>query len=153
MGKVLHIIRKKPLMLLATSLSYICLTGLLKWRLNLPIEAIWYITGGLLGVYFLDFAEEFFHLTPSPFRTMVFAGLFTVVSLFIVSSSVSFVGRGLVLSVYLTMILRLVAEWRVCGNLDSWCRMVAGPVSAQAQRWLFAAFFLVFILATALFIL
>lgn len=152
MGKVLHIIRKKPLMLLATSLSYICLTGLLKWRLNPPIEAIWYIIGGLLGIYFLDFAEEFFHLTPSPFRTFIFAGLFAVVSLFIVTSSGSFVGSGLVLSLYLTMILRLVAEWRACGNLDSWCRMVAGPVSIRAQRWFFAAFFLVFVLATVLFI-
>lgn len=112
MEKVKELIKRKPPIFLVISLAYLIGVGLLKWQIQPPVWALAYLGGGLLGVYFLDIAEVFFNLTPSPFRTVVFQALFVLVSFFVVTSSGSFLATGLVLSIYLTMLLRLVFEWK-----------------------------------------
>ncbi len=152
MNKIFEIIRKKPTLFILISVAYLLVVGLLKWRFKPPVESLVYLGGGFLGVYFLDFAEAFFNLTPSPFRTILFAGLFTAVSFFVVTSSGSLLATGLVLSLYLTIVLWLVGEWRVAGSLNSWYRMVAGSVSPQVQRWVLVAFVALFLLETYMFV-
>ena len=150
--KIQEIIRKKPLFFLLASLGYLVITIFLKWRIHPDIATVLFGAGGLLGVYFLDIAEVFFRLNPSPFRSVVFAGAFVIVSLFIVTSSGSMVASGLVLSLYLSLILWQVGEWQLQGNLGTWYRMVAGTVSTQAQQALLAGFIVVFLIETFLFI-
>jgi len=113
---------------------------------------LWYLFGGVTGIYFLDAAEAFFHLTPSPFRSVIFQALFVVVSLFVVSSSGSLFASGLVLILYLTLILIAVGELRMVGNLDSWYQMVAGKVTLKAQQSILTAFIIVFFIETLLLI-
>ena len=112
MQRIREIVKRKPAIFLIISLVYLVGVGLLKWQIQPPVWALSYLFGGLLGVYFLDIAEVFFSLTPSPFRTMTFQVLFVLVSIFIVSSSGSFLATGLVLSMYLTMLLRLTPQLR-----------------------------------------
>lgn len=152
MEKVLEIIRKKQLVFLAVSVAYALGVGMLKWKITWPPQAFLYFAGAILGVYFLDGAEVFFNLKPSPFRSIVFAVGFTVVSLFIVTSSGSFVASGLVLSLYLSLILWQIGEVQISGNLNSWYRMVAGQVSLSMQRWILFVFIAFFVLETFLFI-
>jgi len=152
MDKVIEIIRKKPLLFLIMSVVYALGVGVIKWGIAWPPQAFLYFGGAILGVYFLDAAEVFFHLTPSPFRSIVFAVAFTVVSFFIVTSSGSFVGSGLVLSLYLSLILWQAGELQITGNLNSWYRMVAGPVSLITQRWILFVFIAFFVIETYLFI-
>ena len=106
----------------------------------------------MVGVYFLDIAEVFFRLNPSPFRSVVFAAAFALVSLFIVTSSGSVLASGLVLSVYLTLILWQIGEWGIQGSVGSWYKMVEGPVAIQTQKLLLVGFIVVFLLNTFLFI-
>lgn len=146
------VIGKKPLFFVLISLLFLFLTGFLKWWIRPPVESLLFLGGGLLGIYFLDLAEAFFKVTPSPFRSIVFATLFAVVSFFIVTSSGSLFASGLVLSLYLTMILWQIGEWKVAGNVTSWYRMVAGPVTVQTQKWGIAAFTIVFLAETYLFV-
>src|SRR3989304_8189632 len=129
MDKIKEIISKKPQLFVIVSLVYLFLTGLVKWKLTPAASSLWYLFGGVTGIYFLDAAEAFFHLTPSPFRSVIFQALFVVVSLFVVSSSGSLFASGLVLILYLTLILIAVGELRMVGNLDSWYQMVAGKVT------------------------
>lgn len=152
MEKMLEIIRKKPLLFLFISVVYALGVGILKWNIAWPPQAFLYFAGSLLGVYFLDGAEVFFNLKPSPFRSVVFVAAFTVVSFFMITSSGSFVGSGLVLSLYLSLILWQIGELQITGNLNSWYRMVAGPVSINAQRWILFVFIAFFVLETFLFI-
>lgn len=160
MDKMLEIIRKKPLLFLFISVVYALGVGVLKWGIPSaslrasawPPQAALYFGGAILGVYFLDTAEVFFTLAPSPFRSIVFMAGFAVVSFFIVTSSGSFVASGLVLSLYLSLILWQVGELQITGNLNSWYRMVAGPVSINAQRWILFVFIAFFVLETFLFI-
>lgn len=153
MDKVQAIIKRKPIFFLVISLIYIVALGFLKWQIHPTINSLYYLAGGLLGVYFLDIAEEFFGLTPSPFRSIIFAVLFVVVSLFVVTSSGSMLTAGLVLSLYLSLVLWQLGEWQINGNLNSWYRMIAAPVTVAVQKWLTVIFIFFFLAETALFLI
>lgn len=152
MNKVLAIIRKKPLLFLLTSLAYLFGAAFLKWQIHPPLNALWFLVGGLLGVYFLDAAEEFVALSPSPFRSVVFTVLFVIVSFFVVTSSGSLLASGLVLSLYLSLLVWQIGEWQVNKNLSTWYRMVAGPVSVSTQRVVLVVCIIVFFIESYLFI-
>ncbi len=152
MSKILQIIFKKPLLFILLSVAYLLVVDLLKWKFKPPIESVMFLVGGALGIYFLDIAELFFNLTPSPFRSVLFLGLFSAVSFFVVTSVSSLIASGLVLSLYLTMLLWQVGEWRVVGNLNSWYQMVAGPVTLDIQRWIFFGSIGLFLIETFLFV-
>jgi hypothetical protein len=152
MEKLLAIVRRKPFIFLLLSLGYLIGIGLAKWFIHPPLGALWFILGGIIGVYLLDAAEIFVSINPSPFRNIVFAGSFVVVSLFIVTSANSMLADGLVLSLYLSMLLWQIGEWQVAGNLTSWYRMVAGPVTVSLQRWGMIIFGALFLVETLLFL-
>ena len=143
---------RKPLLFILIPLTYIVFVGLLKWRFRPPVESLMFLGGGALGIYFLDAAEAFFKLTPSPFRSVVFMGLFTIVSFFVVTSVASLIAAGLVLSLYLTMLLWQVGEWKAVGSLNSWYQMVSTPVTVSMQRYIFWGFMGFFFIETFLFV-
>ncbi len=152
MNKVVEIINRKPVLFVVAALGYLTIVGFLKWWITPPWTALWFMAGGMLGIYFLDIAEVFFNLTPSPFRSIVFSAAFVLVSFFVVTSSGSLLASGLVLSLYLTLILWQLGEWQVRGNLSSWYQMVAGPVEQNIQRWGVVLFTFIFLVESYLFI-
>ncbi len=152
MDKILAIVKRKPPLFLILSLGYLILVGLLKWQIHPPIGAFLFLLGGAIGVYFLDGAEVFFALNPSPFRSIVFVGAFVIVSLFVSTSSGSLLAQGLVFSLYLTLILWQVGQWQYSGNLNDWYVMIATPVSVTVERWGLILFTLIFLIETALFL-
>lgn len=152
MERIRGIIQKKPLLFFLASLLYIVVIGLLRWGISPPLEAVWFVIGGVIGVYFLDIAEVAFDVYPSPFRSIVFAVLFAAVSLFVITSATTTLAQGLVLSLYLTMTLWQIGELKVVGHLNSWYRMVTGPVDIKTQRWILVAFVSMFLVETFLFI-
>lgn len=152
MDKVKELIRSKPRIIISISLVYLLIVALFKWVLHPSLGALWFFLGGAIGVYFLDAAELFFALNPSPFRSVVFGTLFSCVAFFVVTSSTGTIGSGLVLSLYLQMLLWQAGEWRISGNLNSWYRMVAGPVAVTAQRSILIVSALIFVVETYIFI-
>lgn len=152
MDAISKLLKRKPLFFIVASLAYLLLVGLAKWQLNPPVYALVFVLGGIFGIYFLDAAEVFFDLSPSPFRSILFAALFMLVSLFVVTSSGSFLASGLVLSLYFSMILWQVGEWQMTGGIESWFGMWATPVARSIQRIAMVVFALVFVLETVFFI-
>lgn len=152
MDRVKALIVKKPVIFLLISCVYIILIAVLKWWIHPKLDTLWFVVGGIIGIYFLDGAELFFQLSPSPFRSVVFLALFAVVSLFVVTSSGSALASGLVLSLYLQMMLWQIGQWRVSHDLSSWYRMVATPVSVGTQQGICMAFCVMFLLETYFFI-
>jgi hypothetical protein len=147
-----QIVFRKPLLFLFVSLGYLVGVGLLKWFIHPPLDAVWFLAGGVIGVYLLDAAEVFAAINPSPFRSIVFAGAFVVLSLFVVTSANSMLADGLVLSLYLTMLLWQLGQWQIAGNLNTWYRMVAEPVSLSLERWGMIIFGALFVVETLLFL-
>lgn len=152
MKMVVSVVRNKPPIFVLITLLYLFVLGFGKWRLTPSSGALFYMIGGLCGIYFLDIAEQFFRLNPSPFRSVVFAAAFTITSFFVITSSGSLLASGLVLSLYVSLILLQLGEWRASGSMDSWFRMVAGPVSKPSQKWFLIVFIFLFLAETYLFI-
>lgn len=152
METIRTLIRKKPVVYVVIIAVYTLLVGILKWGMRPDPGMIWFVVGSAVGLYFLDAAEVFFQLHPSPFHSVVFCGLFSLVSLFVVTSSGSTLAIGLVLSAYVQIIGRQIGEWQIAGSLSSWFRMTARIESLNTQRFMFVVFVLVFFLESIIFI-
>ena len=59
---------------------------------------------------------------------------------------------GLVLSLYLSVILRVSGEWELHKNLNDWYRLIAVPVPIRLQMYLMYGFILLFFIETFMFI-
>jgi len=151
MKTLIRILSRKPTIYLLTTVIYLLLTTIIKWP-SFNQNILWYAAGGLIGVYFLDIAEAFFHLTPSPFRTILFLAAFVVVSMFIITSSGSFIAKGLVLSMYLQLVILQIGEWRIMKSLSGWYRMISPSVPVRYQLIGLYVFALLFFIETLVFI-
>ncbi|MFZ5534737.1 MAG: hypothetical protein ACOY3M_01115 [Patescibacteria group bacterium] len=152
MENIKIMIRQKPRIFIYITAGYLLLAGLLRWATAPSLDALWFFVGGAIGLFFLDAAEVFFALSPSPFRSIVFGALFAVVAFFVVTSSTGTIGSGLVLSVFLQMLLWQIGEYRVHGNINSWFRMVADPVPPPTQRMILIIAAIIFIIESYLFV-
>ena len=150
--KIKEIIRRKPTFFIVLSIVYLLVIAALKWALHPSIDTILFIVGGVLGIFFLDIAEVFFNLNPSPFRGMLFFGAFIAVCFFIITSSGSALASGLVLSLYLTMLMWQIGQWRLTGDLTSWYSMIAAPVDRVSQQRIMIGLSAVFLLLTVLYV-
>jgi hypothetical protein len=128
------------------------LVYIFKWGLVFSTSIITFFIGILIGIYFLDIAEKIFDMRPSPFRSIVFCGVFVFTAIFILTSSGSMLASGLVLSVFITLITWMINDYKYAGNLDSWYHMVAGQVSKNIQQYIMIGFVVMFFVATFLFI-
>jgi hypothetical protein len=152
LSKIKEIVRRKPLLFLCISLGYLLALALVKWGIHLSWGTLFFVIGGFLGIYLLDIAEVFFNLNPSPFRGVVFIVPFMAVSVFVITSSGSMLASGLVLSLSLTLALWIIGEWNIQGNVSSWFRMVAGPVSIQIQRWAMIGYIVLLLVESFIFL-
>jgi hypothetical protein len=146
------IVAKKPLLFLLLSLVYTAGVIFLKWGMHPAWVTLTFLVGSLIGYYFLEIAEEFFALNPSPFRTIVFIGGFAIVSFFIITSSGSGLASGLVLTLYLTLIIWLSHDWQKNGNLNSWYNFPGGEVNKTTQITITIFIVIFFLIETLQFI-
>jgi len=152
MDKIKAILKAKPRWIVLLIFSYILILGVLRWRLSPDLSTVFYLLGGLAGVYFMDFADLVFDIHPSPFRSIVFILFFGVVSFFIVTSSGSMFATGLVLSLYFTLFLLQAEEWQEFKNLNSWYTLVKEAPSVKMQQWIVLGTALLLVIETLIFI-
>ena len=152
MDKLRAIIRSKPRWIVLVIFSYILVLGILKWRLKPDISTVFYLFGGLFGVYFMDLADMVFDIKPSPFRSIIFVVSFGIVSFFVVTSSGSMFATGLVLSLYFTLLLLQAEEWHEYKNLNAWFTLGMSQPPVKVQRWIVLGIALFLVLETLLFI-
>lgn len=139
MDKAKQLLKAKPFSVLLYTGVYIVILGFLHWKLTPDITILYYLFGGLLGIYFMDIADLLFDIKPSPFHSVVFVALFAAVSFFVVTSSGNVFAIGVVLSLFFNLIYAQAREWMTRHDLSSWFTMVATPVSPQGQLWIMIA--------------
>lgn len=149
---IVRLLLQKPSALIVASLVYILVVSLLHSGFRIEIGTFLFILGGLFGMYVLDAAELFFHLVPSPFRTIFFSGLVTIVSFFIITSSGSLFATGIVLLLVLHLLLLQLGEWKIAGNINSWFRIIAVCPQVPIQLRIIGVELVLFISLTILFI-
>jgi len=152
MNTLIVIFKRKPPIFVIISILYILAVSFLKWRFTPELSTLWFVIGSLVGIYFMDIAETLFNVTPSPFRTILFAGAFTIVSFFVVTSSGNDLSSGLVLSLFCSMILSQIGELKALGNLHSWYSIVNASISTTLEKWGTVVLFLVFFFETVIYI-
>jgi len=82
------------------------------------------------------------------FHTFIFMAIFLVLTIFVLTSSASIFGRGLVLAFYLHLSIDALVDWRETGALENWFRNF--PVSIAQDKLgllVLANLILVFLLA------
>lgn len=111
------------------------------WRLNL----VWFWLGGLAGTFLPDL-ERFFYREPfllnpqkSPFRNIAFQLILLVVCFYVITSSASFLGKGLVMAAN----LRLLKEAFRQPAQFFW--PIKAEISLYQQKLIVAAMILVFL--------
>ncbi len=119
---------------LGFTFGYLLLLILFHWQLNFDWSILFFLGGGILGVYFLDLADLVFKIEPKPYRNVFFQTAFILMTLFIITSSGSLMGAGLVLSIYLNMILSQFKEIQEKGNLDEWFKLIKREVDIKTQK-------------------
>ena len=137
-------------------IAYLVFLTFLHWGIHPKLEIAFFWAGGLLGINFLDLAESIFKKTSvgaetqplhSPFKNVLFQIVFVPLAFFILTSSGSLFGAGLVFSMFLGM---LIEEYQILmknGNLGSWFWPVKITVENRTQTiyFLVMAGFLTFL--------
>lgn len=132
-------VNKKALMI---TLFYSVGLAFLHWRLRPNLEALFWLGGGVLGVVFLDVAEALFRLSTSDFlqtkvslfKNVLFQTVFIPLALFVLTSSASLFGSGLVLSIFLNMLLDQRQEMQKANNLNYWFAIIKRPIEPPTQK-------------------
>lgn len=128
------LLKRKSRLYLVSAALFTASLILIKWNLHPDWSILGFVLGSVVGVYFLDFAEHFFKLNPSPFRSIIFQTLFLVVAFFIITSAGSFLASGLVLNFYLQLVLLEVGEWQLTGNVHNWYRLLPDHISDKSEK-------------------
>ncbi len=134
----LHVNRQ----LLIFTLIYFLILTVFHWGLHPTWEIPFFLAGGLFGIIFLDLAEAVFKMSPltatestnSPFKNVLVQVVFVPLSFFVISSSGSFFGVGLVLSVYLSMLYWQRLAFKETGNFNSWFWVIKTEISFKTQQ-------------------
>lgn len=137
---------------LIISLIYLIFLSLFHWNFRPSLEILFFLAGGLLGVYFLDLADVLFKISPSPFKNILFQAIFVPFSLFVLTSSGSLFGIGLVLSIFGNMLFGQWQEFGRSGNIGSWFWIVKSDFNPRTQQIYFAVMVGIFIFFTLMFI-
>lgn len=147
-----RIILRKPPVFVLVPFAWAIFIIAVKWGIYPVLPSVLFLLGCGMGIYFLDLAEVFFRLNPSPFRSVVFLTGFTIVSLYVVSSAGSSLASGLVFAIYLTLILWQTGEAIILKNFDSWYEMFVGTVNRSVQWGIYLAFIFIFAFETWIFL-
>lgn len=152
--------RKKPILLIITIAYLLCLT-LFHWGGKIDLGILFFLAGGVLGIYFLDLADLLFKISPfrpslqgepSPFRNVVFQSALAILSLFVLTSSGSVFGTGLVLTMFLRILLDQREELGQNGNLQNWFAVIKTEILPSTQKIYFAVMVGIFIFLSFLFV-
>jgi hypothetical protein len=147
------IIQRKPIMHVAVSAIYLLCAAFLKWTIHPALDTLFFLIGGILGMYLMDGAEVLFKInSPSPFRSVLFAALLSVSMFFVVTSSGSALASGLVLMTFVTLLLWFGQEFMPTGNPSLWFRQFADPVGDVMQKTSFGVFVATFVVVSVLFV-
>lgn len=143
---------KKQYLPLLITVFYLIFLIIFHWGFKVKPEILLFLAGGILGVYFLDLADVLFKISPSPFKNVLFQAIFVPFSLFVLTSSGSLFGAGLVLSISLGMLFSQWQEFALSGNINNWFSLIKKKFSPANQQVYFVAMLGIFVVLSLLFI-
>ncbi|MFH0864355.1 MAG: hypothetical protein V1858_04710 [Candidatus Gottesmanbacteria bacterium] len=160
--------------LFISTIIYLLLLIFMRWRFHPTLDIFFFLAGGIFGIQFLDLAEVIFKdlsvkavpssIPPaepasiigtqekSSFRNVLCQVVFVPLSLFMITSSGSLFGTGLVLSVFLSMLYWQWQEYSTSGKIASWFWVIKTEIDQKTQQIYLAIMGGIFILLSLLFV-
>lgn len=125
--------------------AYLVVTSVVKWRLNPDLWILFYFAGGIIGLHLLDLLEQFLAKQPSmntlpvrghsPLRSAFVQLLLVPVTFFVITSTNSLIGAGIVLLLNFHFLFLQHEERQQGGNLTAWLRNLFDPVDDRTVNW------------------
>lgn len=135
------------------ALIYFVVTVLLHWRLHPNYTIILYFLGGIIGLHLLEIIELWVSVKPSPFRNLPAYIVVGILTFFALTSSVSPIGKGVVLLLNLRYLELVWSEYKGTGNLSSWLNGTTFSLDPKTHKIILYGATGIFILATVFFVL
>jgi hypothetical protein len=142
----------------AISFFYVLATMLFHWLLTFDWGVLFYILGAAIGLHLFELTEQFIlaknPATPqqpvaSPLRRNSVQLLLVVVSIFVLSSTGSTIGAGLVLLMNLRLLDLQYTQFQKTGALSGW---FPEGTPKTTQTWYLYGMAMLFIVETLLFV-
>lgn len=114
-------------------LLYFLVTILLKWRLSFTPLIIYYFLGGLVGIHLLTIFGRFFKNDTASLKNILAQVLIFILTIFALTSSTNYFGKGLVLALNLKYLLLQKEDLKIQKNLDSWVSL--WNVKINGELW------------------
>ncbi len=130
---------------------YLLITLFARWQLNLTSEILFYLTGNIVGLHLLQLVGALFKTSNAPFHTLMCHLFLMIAAFYVVTSSNSLFGKGVVLSLSLRYLYLIVSEYGRTKSLTSWFGSDVSLPDAYNRLYLYLTTAL-FILMTLLFI-
>lgn len=140
-----------PILSIIATVIFTSLVIFIKWGIELNMDMVFFLWGAIIGLILLDVLELLFEKS-SPFRTVLFELVFVVLGFFIVSSSASVLGVGVVLSYFLRMIVEQALEIQKTNQLVSWTTGVKVSDKTSFGYIVFIGGIAAFVFETAIFV-
>ncbi len=132
------------------AIIYFGVTTILKWGLAPQLQILLYLTGAVIGLYLLDILEKLFKTPITVLKTVYTQAILTVATVFVLTSSGSLLGSGVVLFINMRYWYLQYRQWVETKSLASW--FTAVPQQATQRNYLYAVG-IVFGIETLLFVL
>lgn len=129
------------------SLIYFVIAALGHWGLSPALGILVFSIGGIIGLHLLDATELALDIKPSPFRNILTQLILVILGFFVVTSSQTNLGNGVVLFLLLRLLLEQWIRFNKDRNLSSWLPQM--PVEQHKTYLLFISF--LFVITTLLF--
>ena len=133
---------------------YFIATAVVKWLFHPQLLSIvLYALGALVGLHLLEVEERVFGGDSSPFRTVLAQFVLTVMTFFVITSTNSYIGAGLVLFLNLRYLHLEYSQWQKNKSLASWFQVISIPLTKQNEKTYLYVFLGIFTLESILFLI
>ena len=137
--------------IIAGSVIYALGLSLVKWRLQFAFDTVYFLGGSIIGMLLLDTIEAFLGGKQSVFRTIFFESILAIAGFFVITSSGSLVGSGVMLAFFLRFVIEQVTEFQVAG-IGHWITASNIATSKLREELLFILTTSIFVLLSLLFL-
>ena len=98
---------------------YFVLTVLLHWKLQLSYTLLWYFLGAVIGLHLVELMDTYLH-NKGVILSVLAQGLLFIATFFVLTSSTSLLGKGVVLFLNLRFLYLEHTEYKRTKLLASW---------------------------------
>lgn len=134
------------------SLFYFLLTVILRWKLQFDMSILLYLVGAVFGLYLMELAGKVMGIMPEIFRTALMQIIIGITTIYVLTSSDSRIGQGVVLFLNLRLLHLQYRQFTATKSLLSWFGQSL-VITESSQKLYLSSIVCLFLLESFLFVM